>query len=366
MPLQPGALCTRTRSLVLVTLVLSLTTPCSCRRVPEPENSQKSAPQTLGVRASLSSSSHSLSLGAPSAALPSASPRASSTASLAIAEPTVRLALPTSAYQVSLAADEDAVYVLTSDAAYRVPNVGRVQKTELDLGIGPALTRSFVLYWSKGGLWRAPKQGGKPERIATLAHQPQYFASSGDDFAWLDHDDAGKFSISTLQSKAPKLLYAAAGMIDAVTMIQGSVFFVERVAEGSWRFGRVSVTGGQLAFSATKSGRSPAMLAGTHNVTYYDGNQREVRALAADFRREETLMKDFICSPIAVAERVYCAQLQGLYELPGKGRPAQLVSESGRAPMAALVASRTHVAWLSDTGPDQLELKTLALGAARP
>jgi hypothetical protein len=278
----------------------------------------------------------------------------------------VRLALPTSAYQASLAIDDDAVYVLTSDAAYRVPNAGRVQKTALDLGIGPALTRGFVLFWSKGGLWRAPKRGGKAERIATLERQPQYFVSSGDAFAWLDRDDAGKFSIYALDRKTPRLVYAAPGMIDAATLLQDSVFFVERVAEGSWRFGRVSVTGGQPAFSAPKSGRSPAMLAGVRDVTYYDGNQLEVRALSPDFQREETLMKDFICSPIAAAERLYCAQLQGLYELLDRGRPARLLSESGRAPVAALVASRTYVAWLSDVGPDQLELKTLALTAPGP
>jgi hypothetical protein len=278
----------------------------------------------------------------------------------------VRLALPTSAYQASLAIDDDAVYVLTRDAAYRVPNVGRVEKTALDLGIGPALTRGFVLFWSKGGLWRAPKRGGNAARIAALARQPQYFVSSGDAFAWLEHDDAGEFSICALHGKIPKVLYAAPGMIGAVTMIQDSVFFAERVGEGSWRFGRVSVTGGRAAFSTPKSGRSPAMLAGTRDVTYYDGNQLEVRALSPDFQREQTLMKDFICSPIAVAERVYCAQLQGLYELLDRGRPAQLFAASGHAPMAALVANRTHVAWLSDTGPDQLELKTLALAATRP
>jgi hypothetical protein len=256
--------------------------------------------------------------------------------------------------------------VLTSDAAYRVPNVGHVQKTALDLGIGPALTRGFVLFWSKGGLFRAPKRGGKAQRIATLAHQPQYFVSSGDAFAWLDHEDSGKFSIQTLDRRKPKLLYSAPGMIDAVTMIQDSVFFVERVAEGSWRFGRVSVTGGAPDFSAPKSGRSPAMLAGTREVTYYDGNQLEVRALSPDFQHEATLIKDFICSPIAVADRVYCGQMQGLYELPGSGKPARLMMENGRAPMAALAASRTRVAWLSDTGPDRLTLKTLTLGDARP
>lgn len=274
------------------------------------------------------------------------------------------LSLASSAYNAALSVDEEAIHVLTSDAAYRLVPGKPPVKTALDLGYGATLTRYFILFWSKGAIWKAPKLGGKPMRMATLAHRPQYFASSGDSFAWLEASEGSHFSIQTLAGTAPRLLYASAGKVDAMTLLDDWVFFVERVADSSWRFGKVRVAGGAAEFTATKPGRSPSMLSAWRDIYYYDGNTLEVRVISPDFQREQTLAKDFICSPLAVWEKVYCGQVQGLFEILGEPQAPRPLHQSSGKSITSIAANRSRVVWLSDAGPDQLTVNLLALTRA--
>src|SRR5450755_631845 len=100
--------------------------------------------------------------------------------------PTRLTSLPVSAYASSLALDDDAVYLLTSHAAYRLVDGQPAHGIRLELGIGATLTQSAFVFWSEGGIWSAPKQGGVTRRLAKFSHQPQYFVASGDAFAWVD------------------------------------------------------------------------------------------------------------------------------------------------------------------------------------
>src|SRR5450755_4497803 len=100
--------------------------------------------------------------------------------------PTRLTSLPISAYASSLALDDDAVYLLTSHAAYRLVGGEPAHGIRLELGIGATLTQSAFVFWSEGGIWSAPKQGGVTRRLAKFSHQPQYFVASGDAFAWVD------------------------------------------------------------------------------------------------------------------------------------------------------------------------------------
>jgi hypothetical protein len=315
-----------------------------CRRVPAPE------PGALGSSASDASSASSLS----SALSPSSAPSAPAVA------PSVLLALASSAYNASLGVDEEAVYVLTSEAAHRLVPGKPPEKTALDLGYGATLTRHFILFWSKGAIWKAPKRGGKPIRMAALAQRPQYFASSADSFAWLGVSEDSHFSVQTLAGTTPRLLYTSAGKVDALTLLEDWVFFVERVADSSWRFGKVRVAGGAAEFTATKTGRSPSMLSAWRDLYYYDGNTREVRVLSPDFQRDQTLAKDFICSPIAVWEKVYCAQVQGLFEILGEGRAPRLLQQTAGKSITNIAVDANRVVWLSDIGPDQLTVNLLS------
>ena len=67
-----------------------------------------------------------------------------------------------------------------------------------------------------------------------------------------------------------------------------------------------------------------------------------------------------ICSPLAVADRVLCARVGGLYELPSSGgAPKSLLSQG--AFITALAARDHEVAWVSDLGADRLMLERRSL-----
>jgi hypothetical protein len=299
------------------------------------------------------SASTSASPSASAVALPAPEPHAQTGV-----EPTTLLTLPTSAYSPWLTVDEGVVYLLTDQAAHRLVPGQEAPSIPLDLGIGPAVTESSFIYWSKGAIWRASKKGGKARRVAALSHQPQRFVTSGEQFVWLDRTDEGKFTIQTLDAGKPRTIVSPTGDIDTLTMLQDWVFFVERATPSSWRFGGVRLAGGAPTFSTPRSGRTPAMLVAAGDLYYYDSNTLEIHRLSPDFLTEETISRDFICSPIAVSAQIYCAHMAGLFELSRKpsSSPVRL---TGSRQITAVAASSTLVAWLRDTGPDRLALEML-------
>jgi hypothetical protein len=271
------------------------------------------------------------------------------------------LSLSTSAYQASLAVDDDAAYLLTSHAAYRLAPGRPADALKVELGFGGTATRHGLVYWSDGAVREASKQGGESRRLGTLAARPQLFISSGDVVAWLERSEDGRFSLGSLATERPSTIYASPGTIDAATMIGDLSFFVERTTDAEWRIGAVRTKGGRPVFTTARRGRSPAMLVGHHDIYYYDGNVREVRRLSPDLRREDTLVSDFICSPLAVAERVYCANVEGIFELAPQG-PRRLVKLGRDGTVTDLAANARRLFWIADAGADRLVVETLALG----
>src|SRR5262245_27394857 len=85
-------------------------------------------------------------------------------------EPQRLITLDVSAYSTSLSLDDEAVYLLTPNAAYRLVPGQNPQGIELELGIGPVLTPSAFIFWSRGAIWRAPKTGGETRALAKLTH----------------------------------------------------------------------------------------------------------------------------------------------------------------------------------------------------
>ena len=79
---------------------------------------------------------------ASASAVHSSSTRASEERAPSLLRPTRLMKLPISAYSTSLALDDDAVYLLTSNAAYRLVAEKPAQGIELELGIGAVLTRT--------------------------------------------------------------------------------------------------------------------------------------------------------------------------------------------------------------------------------
>ncbi|MGC4092834.1 MAG: hypothetical protein QM756_34110 [Polyangiaceae bacterium] len=271
------------------------------------------------------------------------------------------LRLPQSAYGTVLAVADDAVYFATQDAAYRLEPGQAPTKTPLALGVGAAVGALDWVFWSEGAIWRAAKRGGKPRRVASLQHQPLYFALAGEQLAWLDRNDEGRFSVQVPASPKPRVLVSSGESIDAMTVLADDVVFVERLPAPRWRFGIVHSRGGEVRYSSEHTGRTPAQLATSRQgVTYYDGNAFELRRFGADLV-EQVLAKDVICSPLAAAESAFCASLEGPFEVTRAGGKRPLAAAGGRT-ITNIAANAGRVAWVRDQGASALSVETVAIG----
>jgi hypothetical protein len=276
-------------------------------------------------------------------------------------QPTQLLVDATSPYVAGLAVDAEAIYLLTERVAHRFASGASPQQIPIENGTTAAVTRTDLVYWSKGAIWQVPKAGGQAQKIVSLAHQPQSFLAAGDDFAWLDMPVPDQFQIQTLVDHNVRTLLYYVGRIETAAMDAGRVFFVKKEAASTWRIGSVFVHGGETAYGAPHTGPTPAKLAVAGDVFYYELNSGEIRRLSPDLSHEEVLKKDLICSPIAVSSSIYCANLEGLFRLARHpGAKTQPIFPEARR-IAAVAASATQLVWLSDVGPDRLSLMTLPL-----
>jgi hypothetical protein len=276
--------------------------------------------------------------------------------------PTQLMTDPASPYNTGLIVEDDAVYVLTDRVVHRiVPGAGK-HEIPIDNGSAAAATRTDFVFWSKGAIWRVPKVGGTPSRVASLPHQPQFFMAAGDDMAWLDMPARDHFLIQTFDGSRVRTLVQYAGRIETATLDGGRVYFVRRDDSSSWRIGSVTVREGEVRYAESKTGATPAKLAAAGDVFYYDMNSNEVRRLSADLSKEEVLTRDVICSPLAAGARIYCPNMEGLFELttrqPGS-RSLSVFAEPRRIP--AVAASSKYLVWLADGGTERVNLTSVMM-----
>ncbi|HET9953032.1 MAG TPA: hypothetical protein VFQ61_00940 [Polyangiaceae bacterium] len=277
-------------------------------------------------------------------------------------ESTKLLELPVSAFRATLGLDDEAIFLLTADTAYRLVPGQPPRQFPLDLGYGATVMRSSILFWSKQAIWKANKQDGKARRIAKLPQQPQYFVSSGDDFAWIERNEQeGRYRVSSLDGTKPRVLYESANELIAAAMLNDWVFFVDRPDDASWRVGAVRTGGGAPVFSAPKTGRTPSMLAAWRDIYLYEGATRNVLKLSPDLRHEETVIRDFVCSPLAVFQNVYCAHVEGLSAISPSDPTPQRVIDNVWGAISRIAANANRVVWLNDAGQDKLALRMIEL-----
>jgi hypothetical protein len=267
--------------------------------------------------------------------------------------------LPVSAYSVSLAMDDAAVYLMTSNAAYRLVDGEAPQGLRLDLGIGPVLTRSAFVFWSNGVIWSAPKEGGPARELAKLSHQPQYFVSSGEAFAWVDQSDDGLYTIQTLDGRKPRVLLSSMGELRALDMIGDVVYFVQRPANDSWRIGFVQRDGRPAEYAATKKGRAPALLTGSDAIYYYDLDTKRILRLSLDLRQEDVQLTELVCSPIQVSTRIYCGCVEGLFDVSKDTHQPRVLVYNRPGSITSVTSNSKAVAWTVDVGSDQLAVDFL-------
>ena len=275
--------------------------------------------------------------------------------------PTRLTSLPISAYATTLALDGDAVYLLTSHAAYRLIEGQPAQGIRLELGIGATLTESAFVFWSEGGIWRAPKQGGVTRRLGKLSHQPQYFVASGEAFAWVDQSEEGLFTIQTLVGNQPRVLVSSTGEIRALNMIGDAVYFVQRPSEASFRLGVVRIGDGKPEYGTERNGRAPAQLTGVDGLYYYDLDQSKVLKRSLDLRSEQVQLDNFVCSPIYVSSHIFCACVEGLFEVSRETRVPTVLVHDRPGTITNINANSNLVAWTVDLGQDQLAVETFPI-----
>ncbi len=296
---------------------------------------------------------------ASAAAVHSSSARASDERAPSLREPTRLTKMAISAYSTSLALDDEGVYLLTSNAAYRLVPEKPAQGIELELGTGAVLTQSAFIFWSKGAIWSAPKDGGITRQIAKFPHQLQYFVTSGDAFAWVNRSDEGLYTIQSLEGRKPRVLVSSMGELSALNMIQDSVYFVQRATDTSWRVGSIRIAGGEPNYSSEHKGPTPAMLAGLDDIYYYALEKSEIRKLLPNLQSEETLLENFVCSPINVANRIYCGCVEGLFEVSKQQRKPRVLVYGQRGSITTIKANSKFIAWTVNAGPNMLAVDML-------
>jgi hypothetical protein len=276
--------------------------------------------------------------------------------------PTRLLSLPVSAYLVFLGLDGDLAYLLTRTAAYRLAPGKPFQKIALDLGIGPVLADSGIVFWSKGAIWNASKDGASVWRVAALSRQPEYFVASSAGIAWLERAEDGLFRIQSLDGQKTRVLVADPGEISALNMVHEWVFFVLRAKDNTWRIGRVHVARGEPQYTDSRTGPTPALLTGMEDIVYYDMERSEIRQLTPDLKSEHVWLKDFVCSPIHEATNIYCARVEGLFEVLADTHTTKFLWHGSRETVTMIRANSKQVFWVADTGPDQLAVDMLQVG----
>ena len=270
--------------------------------------------------------------------------------------------LPESAYHATIAAGDDGAFLLTRAGAYRLePQVTPTRDADaISDSARPRPGRPSSI-GRTAPCSAAPKGDGEARRLIALAEPPQLFAAAGETIAWLQRTQDGRFSLRALAGKKAITVYMSPGSIDAIAMQEDWLFFVERPAGSDWRIGRVRAGGGEATFTALRPGRAPAMLVARGDIYFYDGNSLQVRRLSPDLQREQALVSGFVCSPIAVSAHVYCAQVEGIFELRAGEPPRRLVPGSTARMVTELAATPKRLLWVVDAGAEKLEVKELAL-----
>jgi hypothetical protein len=103
------------------------------------------------------------------------------------------------------------------------------------------------------------------------------------------------------------------------------------------------------------------MLVARGELTFYEGARFEVHQLSFDFARERALVSGFVCSPLAVAHDIYCAQVDGIFELGPDRPPRRLAFGSAARLVTDLAVSSKRLYWIVDAGADKLEVRSLPL-----
>jgi len=100
---------------------------------------------------------------------------------------------------------------------------------------------------------------------------------------------------------------------------------------------------------------------GPDGVYFYDGPERGVRRLTFRLDREDAVSTHVICSPLVVSNRVICAQVGGLFDLPPESPAPRFLASERDGPITAVAATGDRLFWVAERGNDQMVVRTAPL-----
>lgn len=271
----------------------------------------------------------------------------------------LRLELATSPYEAALVRAQGRVALLAPGALYWLPPAN-VEPIPLPMdGVGVATADSLVRY-EAGALRRFDFSAQRWSALASMAEAPRMLAASGERVAWLQAEPSGGSSVWTLAgSQALRLVTAPVG-IATLAMRDDRVFFVEELPAGRWRLGVMGTADGTATYAKPWSGRAPAALAVTSEVFFYDGPSLSVYRVSTDLQRTELVGKEVICSPLAAATSLFCAQPGGVLELPLSGGERRVIA-SPRSFVTDLLATESELTWVREGKSGGLVVESVKL-----
>lgn len=302
--------------------------------------------------------------------------RSSGTASRAparLAEPAPRRGLPrvstlyqqrASAYQASLFADERRVVLATPNGFTTIGPGQALEERVVELGHVAALQDTSIVFWRSGQLREIALSGEGERELAAVARPPRYLLAAEGRIAWVQTELASGSSLWTLSGGEVRVVHESEGRVCAAVMRGADVYWVVQGRGGSWTVERLGLDEQRRAFTAPHHGRPPSMLAvSQEGVYFYDGPERGVVQLSFDLTREDAVLPNVICSPIAVSSRVVCAQVGGLFDIARPGTPPRFLASEPAGPIVATAATGQRVFWVAENGEGHLVVRTVPLSA---
>jgi len=270
-----------------------------------------------------------------------------------------RVSLPISAYGVRIDFDGDTLVLASARGLRLFPKAGAASEVARDFGTTFALSGSRVVYFAAGELLES-RRGEPPHAIGSVPEQPKLMAVSQEELVWVTAARAGGSTLWTLRAGGPQKIAQLRGGVDTLALSDGWAFFFEQGPSGTWRLGGAPLAGGPPISSEWRSGRVPATLSARDQLVYYDGPTRSVHRVSRDLAHDEILGRGVICSPLAALDRVVCARVGGLFELPlDGGEPKELVKQGGF--VTAVAVGETGLAWVTDVGSERLVVQRTLL-----
>lgn len=266
-----------------------------------------------------------------------------------------------SAYHARLFAD-DAGLVVVTPTSFTTFQSDRAPQEHV-IALGPVVARSgdALVFWRSGSLREVSVFGGPERELAAVPRTPRYLLAPERGLTWIYTDRETGTSLRTLSGGDARVVYESGYEVSACTAQAADIYWVALRGDGSWAIERISLDGQPRLTSAAHHGRPPAMLAVGHDgVYFYDGPQRGIRRLAFDLQRESSVLAGVVCSPFAVSDRVVCAQVGGLFEVPF-GAPPRFVAPERAGPVTAVAATPSRVAWIAEKAGERMLVQSVTL-----